>query len=137
MKAYDTMKYGDKQILQQDKVQVKKNEKRFVILGVIIGILLLVTLEGPSVILKMDRQEKKADSYTYSDMFFDEYDEVRAHLMDTVDELKKQGVETQLHSYPIAKDEESTNFVKGVFEKTLQSGEKKQLLTLQLYAKVC
>lgn len=45
-------------------------KKIVMVMGVIAGILLLATLIGPSLILKADRQEAKAESYAYSEVFF-------------------------------------------------------------------
>ena len=55
-------------------------KKLVVVIGVVAGILLLATLVGPSLILKADRQEAKEESYAYSEVFFDEYEDVRAHF---------------------------------------------------------
>ena len=53
-----------------------KRKLLIIIVGVILGILLLATFIAPYYILKADRQEEEADSYAYSEVFFDEYDEV-------------------------------------------------------------
>ena len=80
-------------------------KKITVVIGVVVGLLLLATLIGPSLILKADRQEAKADEYAYSEVFFDEYDEVRAHFLDTVKAFEDAGVEHELYSYEIAQEE--------------------------------
>ncbi len=69
--------------------------------GVILVILLLCTLLAPHLILMLDRQEEVAESYAYSEVFYDEYEDVRAHLLETVDALKEQGNDVQLSSYAI------------------------------------
>ena len=76
-------------------------KKITIVIGVVVGLLLLATLIGPSLILKADRQEAKADEYAYSEVFFDEYDEVRAHFLDTVKAFEDAGVEYELDSYEI------------------------------------
>ena len=77
-------------------------KKKWIKVGVVLLIIILVcTIVGPHVILMLDKQEKVADSYAYSDVFFDEYDDVRAHLQDKVDELKADGHDVQLSSYTI------------------------------------
>lgn len=68
---------------------------------VILVILLLFTLLAPRLILMLDRQEDVAESYAYSDVFYDEYEDVRTHLLDTVDVLKEKGNEVQLSSYAV------------------------------------
>ncbi len=71
------------------------------ICGVILLVLLLCTVVMPHLILIMDRQEAVADSYAYSEVFYDEYEDVRAHLLDTVDALKEKGNDVQLNSHAI------------------------------------
>ena len=82
-------------------------KKRIImILSSIAVVLLLATILGPSLILKADRQEKVAEKYAYHEVFFDEYTDVRNHLMETVDKLKTQGIETELYSYAIDEQDE-------------------------------
>lgn len=80
---------------------LKMRKKLIVIGSVILVIVLLCTFIGPYIILALDKQEKVAAEYNYSEVFFDEYDDVRAHLFDTVDELKQDGHNVQLSSYAI------------------------------------
>ena len=100
-------------------------KKLGMIAAVIAGILLLATLFGPAWILKMDRQEEVADTYAYSDVFFDEYDEVRTHLLETVDNFQKAGIETQLYSYPV--DESQDLYIDTIY---LPSKEKQSNLVV-------
>ena len=61
-------------------------KKKLQVVGiVIVVIILLVTFVGPHLILMADRQEAVAEDYAYSEYFFDEYDDVRSHLLDKVD----------------------------------------------------
>lgn len=76
-------------------------KKLLMIAGGIVAVLLLATLLVPHIILAVDKQEESAETYAYSDVFFDEYDEVRAHLMETVDALTADGHEVQLYSHAI------------------------------------
>lgn len=76
-------------------------KKILIICSIILVIILLCTLLGPHMILMLDKQEKVADSYAYSEVFYDEYDDVRTHLLETVDVLKEKGNEVQLSSYAI------------------------------------
>ena len=76
-------------------------KKITIVMGIIVGILVLATLIGPGIILKAVRQEAKADEYAYSEVFFDEYDEVRAHFLDTVKAFEEAGVEHELYSYEL------------------------------------
>ncbi len=98
-------------------------KKLGILLGVIVGILLLATLIGPSIILKAARQEEKADSYAYSEVFFDEYEDVRNHFLDVVKGFESAGVEHQLYSYEIAEEE-------GLFIDTLYLPSKEEQTNL-------
>lgn len=73
---------------------------------IIVAVVLVATWVAPYIILIADSQEKVADSYAYSEVFFDEYDEVREHLLATVDNLKNQGIETDLYSHAIDVEED-------------------------------
>ena len=73
---------------------------------IIVAVILVATWVAPYIILIADSQEKVADSYAYSEVFFDEYDEVREHLLATVDNLKNQGIETDLYSHAIDVEED-------------------------------
>jgi len=81
-------------------------KRLLIIAGSIITILFLVTLIAPQLILMADKQEKAADEYAYSEVFFNEYNEVRAHLLEKVDELNVEGITTELYSYPLSKDDD-------------------------------
>ena len=76
-------------------------KKLIVIGGIVLAIALLVTMFGPHIVLMLDKQEEVAAEYAYSDVFYDEYDDVRAHLMQTVNELKGEGYDVQLSSHAI------------------------------------
>lgn len=91
-----------------------KMRKKLIVIGsVILAIVLLCTFIGPYIILALDKQEEVAAEYNYSEVFFDEYDDVRAHLFDTVDELKQDGHNVQLSSYAI--DEKDGLYIDSVY----------------------
>jgi len=73
--------------------------------GVILAVVLFCTLVMPHVILKMNTQDPADKSIAYGDMFFDEYEEVRAHFLEKTEELKAAGMETQSESYEISAEE--------------------------------
>ena len=73
--------------------------------GIIVALLLLFTIIGPGLILNADRQEKVADSYAYSEVFYNEYDEVRNHILETAEKLKAEGVQTETYSHAIKEEE--------------------------------
>ena len=77
-------------------------KRKWMIIGcVLLLFILLCTTVGPHLILMMDRQEKVAAEYAYSEVFYDEYDDVREHILDTVDTLKAKGYKAELSSYAI------------------------------------
>ena len=82
---------------------MKKKFKVIVIVNVVV--LVLLTFIVPHLILNADRQEEKADSYAYSEVFFDEYEDVRAHLSETAERLKNQGFETDFYNFTVDKKE--------------------------------
>lgn len=91
---------------------MKKN-LLFKIGGIILVLVLLITMFGPHIVLMLDKQEKVAKEYKYSEVFFDEYDDVRAHLIDTVDVLKEEGNDVQLISHAI--DENDGLYIDSIY----------------------
>ena len=73
--------------------------------GIILAIVLLCVLLVPRIILWGVTQEKKAEDCNYGDVFFEEYDEVRANILKRIDELKAAGHDVQSESYEIAAEE--------------------------------
>ena len=65
------------------------------VLGVLAILVLLATLIGPRIILRAVRQPEPAESYAYSDSFYNSYDDIRAHLQTLTAEL---GVEIFSHA---------------------------------------
>ena len=80
-------------------------KKLTIILSCIAVILLVSSIIGPIFILKADRQEEVAAEYNYSEVFFDEYEEVRNHFLETADELMAENENSDLYSHVINKDE--------------------------------
>lgn len=83
-----------------------KNKKWITIAGTIVIIFFLLIIFVPYLILAIDKQEKVADEYAYSEVFFNEYDDVRAHLIETVSELNTKGYSAELYSYAIDETED-------------------------------
>ena len=88
-------------------------KKLIVIGGIVLATALLVTMFGPHIVLMLDKQEEVAAEYAYSDVFYDEYDDVRAHLMQTVNELKGEGYDVQLSSHAI--DENDGLYIDSIY----------------------
>ena len=83
-----------------------KNNKWITIIGTIVLVIFLLIIIAPYLILAIDKQEKVAEEYAYSDVFFDEYVDVRKHLAETIDELKEKGYSVEFYSYPIDESED-------------------------------
>ena len=98
--------------------------KRFII--TFVSVLLLLSVAGPYVVLMLAKQETPADSYAYSDSFYTSYDEIRAHLLDRVDSLVKNGITVEHTSYAI--DESDGLYIDKVYLPS--SGERTNLILL-------
>ena len=98
--------------------------KRFII--TLVSVLLLLSVAGPYVVLMLAKQETPADSYAYSDSFYTSYDEIRAHLLDRVDSLVKNGITVEHTSYAI--DESDGLYIDKVYLPS--SGERTNLILL-------
>ena len=68
----------------------------FRLLGILAALIVIATLIGPGIILKAVRQPEPAESYAYSDSFYENYDEIRTHLQELTADLG-----TELSSHPI------------------------------------
>ena len=71
-------------------------KKLISVLCVLVVLVLAATLIGPYVILNAVRQPEVAESYDYSDSFYESYEQIRAHLQDLTKDL---GVE--ISSYAV------------------------------------
>jgi len=100
-------------------------KKLLIIGGAILAVLLLCTLLVPHLILFGVRQEKVAEDCNYGDVFFNEYDEVRAHFLDKVAELNASGITTESVSFAI--DEADGLYIDTVH---VPAKEKKNLIVL-------
>lgn len=82
-------------------------KKKLIKIGsIILVIVILASIIMPHIILMLDRQEAVADEYTYSEVFFDEYEDVRAHLTETVDALKAEGYTVEFYSEPVGVEDD-------------------------------
>ena len=76
-----------------------------IILSSLVVILLVASAIGPSLILKADRQEQVAAEYNYSEVFFDEYEDVRNHFMEKAESLMAENENADLYSYVINEED--------------------------------
>lgn len=79
----------------------KRKKKALIALSVITAVAILLTAVGPYFVLMGSRQPEVAESYAYSEYFYNTYDEIRSHLKDRVNELKSEGVEVEVSEYAI------------------------------------
>lgn len=66
------------------------------IIGILVALIVIASLIGPTIILNAVRQPEPAETYTYSDSFLTDYESVRTHLQELSVTL---GAET--YSHPI------------------------------------
>jgi len=97
-------------------------KKKFLwIIGILVALALIATLVGPGMILSIVRQPESAESYAYSDSFYNSYEEIRAHLKELTGRL---GVE--IHSHAI--DAEDDLYIDSFYLPS--GGEKTNLVVL-------
>ena len=76
-------------------------KKSVVILGIVCALLIAASLVGPRIILNAVRQPAVEESYSYSESFYNSYDEIRAHIIELCAELKANGKELMSESYAV------------------------------------
>ena len=67
----------------------------FWVIGILAALIVIATLIGPGIILHAVRQPEPADNYAYSDSFYENYAEIRAHLQELTADL---GTELSSHA---------------------------------------
>ena len=95
-------------------------------LAVVAILVVLATVAGPHIILHFVRQPEPAETYAYSDVFFNEYEEVRAHLQTRVQKLKEAGVTVEVNEHAVNAEEEL--YIDNIFLPS--TGEKRNLVVL-------
>ena len=81
-------------------VKVLKN-KWFKIVAITLAVILILSIVGPYVVLAIARQVKPADNYNYKDSFYNNYEDIRAHLGDRVEQLRSEGIAVEYDAYAI------------------------------------
>lgn len=105
---------------------VEKHKKLVIACGSVIAVFVLLTIVAPYMILQLDKQEKVAEKYAYSDVFYTEYDQVREHLMKSVEEMNTKGIVAELYSYAI--DEADGLYIDTIY--VASKSEQKNLIIL-------
>ena len=105
----------------------KKGKKALIsIFSVLLVVVVLVTAIGPHFVLKGARQPEVADEYAYSDVFYNNYDDIRSHLKDRVNDLRAEGVTIEVSEYAVDKEDEL--YIDNIFLPSEK--EKKNLIVL-------
>ena len=96
-------------------------------LSVILAVLVLLTAVGPYLVLSGARQPEVEDNYAYSEVFYNSYDEIRAHLKDRVQLLKDDGVTVEVSEYAV--DESDGLYIDNIYLPSLKTKENLVVLT--------
>ena len=80
---------------------LKKRKRLLVTISVLLCVAALLTAIGPHLVLLSARQPAVADSYAYSEYFFDTYEQVRENLQSRVTKLKNAGIAVQVSQYAV------------------------------------
>ena len=81
-------------------ISAKRHPVLVRILLVLISMVLLLTLIGPSIVLAIAKQPTPT-SHTYSESFYTTYEDVRANLNRRVESLRQKGVEVHRSEYAV------------------------------------
>ena len=85
----------------------KNCKKRWIIaLSVIAAVIVLITAVGPQLVLNGARQPEVAESYSYSEYFYNSYDDIRAHLKERVSALRESGITVEVSEYAVDASDE-------------------------------
>ena len=84
----------------------QKIKKLFIsIFSFILIIVVVLSVIGPHLVLKIARQPEVAESYSYSESFYTTYDEIRNHLKDCVNLLRSNNINVEVNEYAIDKSD--------------------------------
>ena len=81
-------------------ISAKRHPVLVRILLVLISMVLLLTLVGPSIVLAIAKQPTP-ESHTYSDSFYTTYEDVRENLDRRVESLRKKGITVEQSEYAV------------------------------------
>lgn len=66
-----------------------------------LAVVILLSTAGPYLVLKGARQPEVEAEYAYSEVFYNSYDEIRAHLKERVSALRENGVNVKTSEYAV------------------------------------
>lgn len=92
----------------------KKCKKSLIIFAaVILAVVLFLTAVGPQLVLSGARQPETEEGYAYSEVFYNSYDEIRAHLEDRIEQLKKKDITVEASEYAV--DESDNLYIDNIY----------------------
>ena len=107
----------------------KKCKCKKILIGffaVVLAIVIVASIVGPHIILNAVRQPVPAESYAYSELFVNTYDEVRERIESRIENLESQGIKVEKSAYAI--DENDGLYIDNFFIPS--KGEKTNLIVL-------
>lgn len=104
----------------------KKSKIILSILSAIVAVVVLLSIAGPYIVLNSARQPEVAEEYSYSEYFYNSYDEIRSHLKDRVEKLRADGVTVEVSEYAV--DENDNLYIDNIYLPS--ANEKKNLIVL-------
>ena len=92
-----------------------KKSKKFLLgfVSVIAVTAIVATIAGPFAVLKGARQVEPAENYSYSESFYNSYEDVRKNLQNRVKDLKAQGINVKYSDYAI--DEKDDLYIDNLY----------------------
>ena len=91
----------------------KPKRKLILFVSIILSLLILLTLIGPQFVLMAARQPKVEANYSYSENFYNTYDEIRDHLKERVNLLRQSGAAVEVSEYAV--DESDDLYINNVY----------------------
>lgn len=92
----------------------KKCKKGLIIFtSVILAVGLFLTAVGPQLVLTGARQPEVEEGYAYSEVFYNSYDEIRAHLEDRIEQLRKKDITVEVSEYAV--DESDNLYIDNIY----------------------
>ena len=84
----------------------KAKKRLLVTVSVIAAVVLLISIVGPYAVLMGARQPEVEPEYSYSENFYNSYEDIRNHLEERVSSLRKAGVTVEVSEYAVDKGDD-------------------------------
>lgn len=105
----------------------KKTKKVLIsVFSAIVAVIVLLSVVGPYIVLDGARQPEVEAEYSYSEYFYNSYDEIRSHLKERVEKLRADEVTVEVNEYAV--DESDNLYIDNIYLPSV--GEKKNLIVL-------